>query len=122
VDLLVSLGEKLPVEPGEICPLPVLWLPLQDFGGVPSNWEGLLKQKIIPKLADGQQLVFFCHAGHGRTGTALASLIALLEDETQTPDPIRALRDRYCQEAVETARQQQAVFALRGQPLPVTYA
>jgi protein-tyrosine phosphatase len=60
-------------------------------------------------------------AGHGRTGTFLASLIALLEDDHTTPDPIAAVRERHCEQAVESVAQGEAIFALRGQPLPRKY-
>lgn len=119
VDLLVAVGGHLPVQPGEICSTPVLWLPLEDFGGVPHDWYRLLVEKVIPQLDEGKRLAFFCHAGHGRTGTILASLVALLEPDTD--DPIEAIRSRYCREAVETRKQIEAVFALRDENPPSRY-
>ena len=44
----------------------------------------------------------------------LASLFALLESEEETPDPIAAARKRHCRRAVESIKQADAIFALRG--------
>ena len=92
---------------------------LPDFGGVPSNWKDRLEAEIIPLLASGKSLCAFCVASHGRTGTFLASLIALLEP--QTTDPIAAVRARHCRRAVESRAQAEAIFALRGKALPKRY-
>ncbi len=94
---------------------------LRDFGGVPTNWRELLEERIIPRLEDGDDLLAFCAGSHGRTGTFLASLIALLETPEETPDPIAAVRERHCHEAVETKLQAEAIFALRGQAVPQHY-
>lgn len=117
-DLLVALGGQLPVEFGTVCSVPVLWMPLRDFGGVPPDWETILRAEVIPRLVEGRRLAMFCHAGHGRTGCLLASLVALLEN---VRDPIATVRGRYCPAAVETRAQAEAVFALRGKPLPKKY-
>lgn len=94
---------------------------LPDFGGVLDNWQEFLEETIIPELQAGQKLLAFCAGSHGRTGVFLASLIALLETPEVTPDPIAAVRQRHCEEAVETVAQARAVFALRGQPVPAYY-
>jgi hypothetical protein len=64
----------------------------------------------------------FCDGGHGRTGTVLASLIALMESSAKTPDPIAAVRARYCDQAVETLDQARAIYRLRGEDLPLRWA
>ena len=92
---------------------------LPDFGGVPDNWEAFLRQQVIPLLASGASLMGFCFASQGRTGTFLASLIAILEPETD--DPIAAVRQRHCEHAVETAAQAAAIFAIKGIPVPERY-
>ncbi len=99
----------------------VIWYVLEDFGGIPDDWEQFLSSVIIRELQLGHRLLAFCAGGHGRTGTFLASLIALLEDEEETPDPIAAVRERHCSHAVETTAQAEAVFALRDMELPVQY-
>lgn len=98
----------------------VLAAPMQDYGGVPEYWKEFL-ERVIEELADGRKILAFCVGSHGRTGTFLASLIALLEDELETPDPIKAARERHCGKAVETFAQAEAIFALRGAPLPEQY-
>jgi len=97
----------------------ILPIALKDFGGVPECWGELLREKVLPLIKDGRSLLVFCAGGHGRTGTFIASLIALLEPETL--DPIDATRRRYCRYAVETASQAEAVFALRGEEVPPQY-
>ena len=97
----------------------ILAAPLVDFGSVPSNWEGFLREDVIPLLREGKKVLAFCAGSHGRTGTLLASLIALLEPDTA--DPIAAARQRHCRSAVETEAQARAIFALRGEELPEHY-
>lgn len=98
---------------------PILNLPLPDFGGVPENWNESLVNNVLPALERGFKVVPFCIGSHGRTGCFIASLIALLEDETV--DPIVATRERHCHKAVETLQQARAIFAIRGEELPNHY-
>ncbi len=106
-----------PLELGR--PYQILAAPLKDFGGVPENWASFLREQVVPLLACGQKVLAFCIGSHGRTGTLLASLIAILEPEVL--DPIAAARERHCAKAVETLAQARAVFALRGQELPACW-
>lgn len=59
-----------------------------------------------------------CQGGHGRTGTALAILCALLKVtglEAENPtDPIWYVRENYCDQAVETMAQVQYVERILG--------
>lgn len=41
--------------------------------------------------------------------------------EPQTADPIAAIRQRYRHYAVENLAQAKAIFALRGEPVPLKY-
>lgn len=119
-DILIPLTDKLPrTSLGQ--PLPIIAAPLRDYGGVPDGWERFLRTVVIPLLADGKRVLAYCMGSHGRTGTFLASLIALLESERETPDPIAAVRQRHCCRAVESLAQAEAIFNLRGQPLPEKY-
>ena len=70
--------------------------PLKDFGGVSDNWQEFV-QEIIRDLEEGKRVLVFCIGSHGRTGTFLASLVALLEPGCE--DPIAAVRERHCQHA-----------------------
>jgi hypothetical protein len=98
---------------------------LPDFGGVPDNWGQFILRQVIPLLEECAQsdarVLCFCTGGHGRTGTLLASLIAVLESAKETPDPIAAVRQRHCHHAVETYAQAEGIFALRGQGVPEIY-
>ncbi len=87
-------------------------LELEDFGGVPKDWEQILREQVIPLLEQGKSLLAFCAWGQGRTGTFLASLMAILEPNVD--DPVLELRERYTMEAVETQTQARAVFAIKG--------
>ena len=119
-DILVPLTDRIPV--GEFGSFyEILAAPMRDFGGVPPGWETFLKEEVVPLLVGGEKILAFCVGGHGRTGTFLASLIALIETSEETPDPIEAVRARHCRQAVETRAQAEAIFALRGEPLPEKY-
>ena len=98
----------------------VLHQPMEDFGGVPENWKGFI-QKLFDLLVGGKRVLIACSKGHGRTGCCIASLIAFIESGERTPDPLAAVRQRHCREAVETRKQAEAIFALRDEPLPTRY-
>ena len=98
----------------------VLAKPLVDMGGVPDDWREFI-QKLFDLLVIGKRLFIACSKGHGRTGCCLASLIAYVESGERTPDPIAAVRQRHCREAVETRSQAEAIFAMRNEPLPTRY-
>jgi hypothetical protein len=118
-DVLVPLNGEAPFALGRA--YRVIGCSLRDYGGVPKEWREFLERVIVPELQAGNRLLAFCVGSHGRTGTFLASLIALLESAEETPDPIAAVRARHCHKAVETRAQAEAVFALRGEPLPAEY-
>ena len=90
---------------------------LPDFGGVTSDWQQQI-EAIITLLQEGKKIVCFCFASHGRTGTFLASLIALLEPGV---DPLDAVRERHCSHAVETKEQLKAIYALLGEKVPMRH-
>lgn len=115
VDLLVPLVEEF-----HPCGIDMLPCPMRDFGGVPEGWADSL-QEVIRELEAGKKILAFCVGSHGRTGTLLASLIALLEPQSRTPDPIRAVRRRHCVRAVETFEQAKGIFSLRGEPVLSIY-
>lgn len=137
-DVLVSLNGDLPkgfnpmdgllngyrLDFGDVVELDglrILGAAIPDYQGPPPGWREFLEQRVIPELEAGRKVLAFCSAGHGRTGTFLASLVALLERRGETPDPVFAVRQRHCCEAVETMDQVEAVFALRGEAAPKRY-
>lgn len=91
----------LPPSIWEWTPPPVFGLKWPD-GQVPGMsrawWENLHEalHHIEGKVA------IFCQGGHGRTGTALSILWGL---SNKRGDPVKAIRKRYCVDAVETLRQ-----------------
>lgn len=106
------------LEPVMAEPITVLHYPIPDFQGVPEDWKAFLGL-VTSHLHAKRRVVAFCMGGHGRTGTFLASLIALLEPKVR--DPIAAARKRYCERAVETKKQADAIFALKGKSRPAKY-
>jgi protein-tyrosine phosphatase len=52
-----------------------------------------------------QNVVIYCTGGHGRTGTALAILAYLTQVIPKYDDPVKWIRDHYCEECVETKSQ-----------------
>lgn len=98
----------------------ILAKPLSDLGGVSTDWREFIL-RLFDMLVAGKRLLISCSKGHGRTGCCIASLIALIESGDRTPDPIAAVRQRYCGEAVETRGQAEAIFAIRNEPVPTRY-
>jgi hypothetical protein len=98
--------------------LPIICCELADRGGVPKGWKHFV-ESIIRQIKGDMKVLAYCTGGHGRTGTMGASLIALMEPETE--DPIAAMRERHCSHAVESLAQAEAIFALKGQLPPATY-
>jgi hypothetical protein len=116
--LTVPLTTFVPFVPGVRYNL--MPVKMEDFGGVPFNWKRIV-HKLYRRIQNGERAHIFCDGGKGRTGTMLASLIAVAESPESAPDPIAEVRRRYFSGAVETAEQGEAIFALRGQSLPKHY-
>jgi protein-tyrosine phosphatase len=94
----------------------VIWeAVIPDFQPPGPGFSDLLREKVIPALATNQKVLIFCTASHGRTGTVIAGLIALLEPGVD--DPIEAVRKRHCGKSVETREQALWVRNLREQVL-----
>lgn len=76
-----------------------------------SFWSALVQE-----FTDGQRVVCACHAGHGRTGTALACLIvADIVERGERPDAaavIKTVRRAHCERAVESRAQMRYVAAV----------
>ena len=117
-DILVPLTQDIPLMTFGSA-YRVVAAPLVDYGGVPENWGTFLKEVIVPLIEAEHLLLAYCVGSHGRTGTFLASLIAIMEPETA--DPIAAARERHCYKCVESRAQATAIFALRGEALPEKY-
>jgi len=116
------------VIPIECAPLPMLFGNRYEVlcgyweydDDVKGQWPEFMA-KVLVHLQAGKKIFAYCWAGHGRAGTFLASLIAILENKEKSPDPIYEARKRYCPKAVETTSQARMVFALRGEEPPERY-
>jgi protein-tyrosine phosphatase len=93
----------------------VVPLIIRDFQPPGPEAAGILEEQVIPELEAGKKVLIFCTASHGRTGTVLAGLIALLEPETD--GPVAAVRERHCGKSVETRGQAKWVYTLHQQVL-----
>jgi hypothetical protein len=83
------------------------------------NFWNTLQQEFTLMAAPGPlDVIVFCDGGHGRTGTALAVLLALYGI---TNTPIAFVRDTYCEFAIETIKQEYYVNRVTGlaEALPV---
>lgn len=116
-DLIVPLDHGYQ----EVVPYSSLVIPglIPDFQPPSAGYKMFLQDTIIPELQGDGKVLVFCLGGHGRTGTVLAGLVALLEPDVV--DPVDEIRNRYCDRAVETREQAEWIFALRGQDLPNCY-
>lgn len=97
---------------------PTPWVALDwDDGGVPDSIPIRYWHDLASVLAGGQidgNVGFYCMGGHGRTGTALSITAALTGAVPEGEDPVEWLRDRYCEEAVETDEQCRYVEQVTG--------
>lgn len=86
-------------------PWPHDHLHVPDFG-TPDDTGGFLRtlQSLRDRVRTGEHVEIGCLGGHGRTGTALASLAVLAG--TPPDDAVAWVRANYCDRAVETAEQE----------------
>jgi protein-tyrosine phosphatase len=86
---------------------------IPDYHPPGPDFAGILSERVIPELEAGKRVLIFCLGSHGRTGTVIAGLIAMLEPEVD--DPIEAVRKRHCGKSVETREQAEWVRNLHHQ-------
>lgn len=77
-------------------------------------WDALLADMLEISGKEPLDVLVMCAGGHGRTGTALAIIVDLLGYVPVGTDPVVWVRERYCQEAVETASQLRYIEAMTG--------
>jgi protein-tyrosine phosphatase len=66
--------------------------------------------------------LIYCIGGHGRTGTALASIILTCSDKLNSPEGvIHLIKETYCKKAIETYKQIKYLYALMDKE-PPTYS
>lgn len=93
---------------------PMLFVAWRDMGTLPAQEIDTLVEICIKKMRQGKILDIACQAGHGRTGSLLACIIAQVE-HVSGDEAIRQVRSRYCSHAVEHTSQESMVksFAKR---------
>jgi hypothetical protein len=65
---------------------------------------------LMEQLDAGKRIEFGCYGGHGRTGTAIGTLMVL---QGCQPGPVaKRLRDHYCASAIESESQMQFLVAM----------
>lgn len=84
-----------------------------DFG-VPDDVAGAVAAllSVLNRARDGDRVEIGCLGGHGRTGTALASLAVL--SGQPAGEAVAWVRANYCAKAVETPEQEAFVGRLGG--------
>lgn len=95
----------------------------QTFTRIRVDWDDMEAPDLYPRFWDSliedivagrHNLTIMCFGGHGRTGTALAIVAELLGAIPTNECPIKWVREHYCKEAVETARQARYIEAITG--------
>ncbi len=104
------------------CPIPAWWpfviLDWSDQGSIDDDWYKGIVEMIVGWLKeDGARVEVGCIGAHGRTGTLIAGVIAMVED-LSAADAIEAVRDRHCKRAIEGYAQECQVYRFRGEPVP----
>lgn len=109
-----SLAKHMIKTPEELC---IIW---KDFSDPPVKhtfWNALDDYVATKKYED---ILFHCHYGHGRTGTAICSM--MIAKGLPAAEAINRLRDEYCPQVVESPAQAYYLLALdeklNGRPLP----
>lgn len=103
-------------------PIPIFNMPWADFDvpGMDYAWWDTLADNIAGIVVpDGARVAvaFACDGGHGRTGTALSIIAQLLGEVPTGEDPVKWVRARYCENAVETIEQLAYVESVSGVPV-----
>lgn len=106
------------------------WIPWQDYGLPTCSYE-TAAQAIVDvwdKACDGKVVEVGCMGGHGRTGTILACLAILSDNEMSASAAIHHVRKVHCDEAIETNQQEWFIEWFRCwflgetcRPAPATY-
>ncbi len=89
-------------------PYPALVTDWKDGGGAPAEELNQLVEICLSKMRKGKIIDIGCSAGHGRTGTLLACLMARVEHLT-AKEAIVKTREQYCRWAIETLSQENSI-------------
>lgn len=91
----------------------ILNLDWEDYGLPPV---GMRFWRTLLELIEGKDVTVCCWGGHGRTGTAIASL--MVADGVPPTDAMRHIWKVYCEKAIETLSQENYLFELVGESRP----
>lgn len=107
---------------GVDCPVPAWWpfiiVDWRDRSDVSGEWYKRLVELAVEKIRAGGKVEVACQGGHGRTGTLLAGILAVVEGR-KAEDAIKELRERYCDKAIESHSQECQVYKFLGEEEPV---
>ena len=102
----------------DIVPLwPFVTVAWPDYGAVSQSYYKLLVGTVVDALREGKTVEVACAAGHGRTGTLVAGVMAVVE-QLKAKDALKELRARYCFSAVESHKQEVMLYELLGEKPP----
>ncbi len=82
---------------------------IEDFHAPSADQLSVIADDVTSRLAKGENLVIFCGAGIGRTGTVLAAIDMQVTGEYDVEKSIANVRKAYYGSAVETSSQRLAL-------------
>lgn len=83
----------------------IFYVPIEDFSVLPEDVEDWAVNEAVSIYNEGKSIAIFCLGGHGRTGYFASLVLGKLGVE----DPIDLLRANYCEKAVESNKQVEAI-------------
>ena len=98
-------------------PWPYLYTDWPDMSPVEQEPLAVIVDAVIAALGKGQTVEIGCTGGHGRTGTVIAGVLAILEG-LDAGTAIAETRKRYCVSAIETFKQEEMIYHLLGETPP----
>ena len=96
---------------------PAIFVDWPDYGAVSLKDFQRIINYIVRYLKADKTVEFGCMGGHGRTGTLLAGLFATVE-KLPALESIKKVHDTYCKHAIESASQEDLIYALTGETPP----
>ena len=88
-----------------------------DMGEIGNETFRRLIGRVGREIKEGREVEIGCVGAHGRTGTLLAGLLHRVE-KLPPGEAIKEVRRRYCDRAVESAKQENMIYRLAGEPVP----